>query len=96
VDWACVEEWRGKMNGSLDKIEQIWLDGGKRKYITGLDKISVADIFALVELDQPNITGYEFNYCLRVSFVTQLILKLCLVPISVLTFSPTAPSCLPT
>jgi hypothetical protein len=56
-DMKEVEEWREKMNATLDVIERVWLDGGKNKYIAGGDKISVADLMAVAELDQPNMTG---------------------------------------
>ena len=55
-DWDAVEEWRKKMNDTLDVFERVWLDGGKKKFITG-DKVSVADIMACCEMEQPSITG---------------------------------------
>lgn len=47
------------MNKTLDEIEQIWLDNGKKNYIAGGDKISVADIVAVCELEQPLMAGFD-------------------------------------
>ncbi len=55
-DWDIVAEKRKKMNDTLDVFERVWLDGGKKKFITG-DKISVADIMACCEMEQPSMTG---------------------------------------
>ena len=46
-----------RVKDTLDAIENIWLDGGKNKYIAGGDKISVADIQACCELEQPGAAG---------------------------------------
>ena len=35
-------------------FERVWLDGGKKNYVVG-DKISVADILAVCELEQPSL-----------------------------------------
>ena len=47
-----------KVNKTLDDLEKIWLDGGKNKYIVGGNQISVADIQACCELEQPGLAGY--------------------------------------
>lgn len=52
-----VAEQLERVNKTLDMIENIWLDGGKKKYIAGGDEISVADIMACCELEQPTIAG---------------------------------------
>ena len=44
------------MHKTLDAIENIWLDNGQKKYLYG-DKISVADIVACCELEQPLMAG---------------------------------------
>ena len=47
------------MEETLDDIEKVWLAGGGKKYIGG-DNISVADIMACCELEQPRIiAGYD-------------------------------------
>ena len=51
-----LEKFWTRMNKTLDQIEQIWLDNGKNQYILG-DKISVADIVAVCELEQPLMAG---------------------------------------
>ena len=45
-----------EMNRVLDQIETIWLENGQKKYICG-EKISVADIVACCELEQPSMAG---------------------------------------
>ena len=51
-----LEKFWTRMNKTLDQIEQIWLDNGKNQYILG-DEISVADIVAVCELEQPLMAG---------------------------------------
>ena len=51
-----LEKFWTRMNKTLDQIEHIWLDNGKNQYILG-DKISVADIVAVCELEQPLMAG---------------------------------------
>ena len=36
----------------------MWLAGGDKKYVVG-DAISVADILAVCELEQPSMAGYD-------------------------------------
>ena len=51
-----VASYLRMMEKVLDQIETIWLDNGQKKYICG-DKISVADIVACCELEQPSMAG---------------------------------------
>ena len=51
-----VANFQRGMEKVLDEIETIWLQNGKKKYLCG-DKISVADIAALCELEQPSMAG---------------------------------------
>ena len=41
----------------LLQIENVFLEGGTKKYIVGGDKMSVADLFACCELEQPLMAG---------------------------------------
>ena len=54
---VVVEKQKQLVFKSLDAIEKIWLNDGKNKYIAGGDKISVADIMACCELEQPAMAG---------------------------------------
>ena len=49
------------MHKTLDAIENIWLENGEKKYLCG-DKISVADIVACCELEQPLMAGLVYKY----------------------------------
>ena len=51
-----VSKYWERMHKTLDAIENIWLDNGQKKYLCG-DKISVADIVACCELEQPLMAG---------------------------------------
>jgi len=53
-----VASFQRGMEKVLDQIETIWLENGQKKYICG-DKISVADIVACCELEQPSMAGYD-------------------------------------
>ena len=53
-----VQSFKGKMETNLQEIENIWLDGGKKNFIAG-DELSVADIWACCELEQPSMAGYD-------------------------------------
>ena len=55
-DLKKVAFYQKGMEKALEEIETIWLENGKKKYLCG-DKISVADIAALCELEQPKIAG---------------------------------------
>ena len=49
------------MHKTLDAIENIWLENGQKKYLCG-EKISVADIVACCELEQPLMAGLAYKY----------------------------------
>ena len=51
-----VASFQRGMEKVLDQIETIWLENGQKKYLAG-DKISVADIVACCELEQPSMAG---------------------------------------
>ena len=62
IDKTAQGTFLSQMENTLKDIEQIWLEGGKRKYIAGPDgegAISVADIMACCELEQPSMAGYD-------------------------------------
>ena len=46
------------MSSCLEEFERVWLAGGEKGYVAG-DKISVADIMAVCELEQPSMAGYD-------------------------------------
>lgn len=50
---ARVEKYKQSMENTLDQIENDWL--GDKKWIAG-DEITVADIFAACEIEQPSNT----------------------------------------
>jgi glutathione S-transferase len=54
----ALKKQKKLVNDTLDKIEKVWLEDGKKKYIGG-DKISVADIVACCELEQPSVAGFD-------------------------------------
>jgi len=47
-----------QMVSCLNDFERVWLAGGDKKYVVG-DAISVADILAVCELEQPSMAGYD-------------------------------------
>lgn len=51
-----VAEMKKRMETCLDTIENVWL--GDNKFITG-NTMTVADIFAACEIEQPRIAGYD-------------------------------------
>ena len=53
---SSVARFQAGMEKNLEQIENFWLENGNKKYLCG-DKISVADIVALCELEQPSIAG---------------------------------------
>ena len=62
IDEKTQAEYLPLMERTLKDIENVWLEGGKRKYIAGPDgkeAISVADIVACCELEQPSMAGYD-------------------------------------
>ena len=56
VDQGQVEKTQKQMETTLGQIETFWLDNGNKPYIGG-QNISVADIWACCELEQPSIAG---------------------------------------
>lgn len=54
VEEEKVARFKKEMEKCLTEIETIWLDGGKKKFITG-NEITIADILACCELEQPGI-----------------------------------------
>jgi len=55
---TSVKRFQKGMEEVLEQFETIWLENGKKKYLCG-DKISVADIVACCELEQPIMAGYD-------------------------------------
>ncbi|KAG8225500.1 hypothetical protein J437_LFUL014136 [Ladona fulva] len=55
---ARVSDLQTRMEKTLDDVENIWLQKGKKKYLAG-DKISVADIWGACEVEQPKMAGYD-------------------------------------
>lgn len=53
VDEAEVKKVQKHMEKCLDEIQTIWLKNGEKRFILG-DEISVADILACCELEQPS------------------------------------------
>ena len=53
-----LEKYQTRMNKTLDQIETIWLENGKKNYLCG-EKVSVADIVAVCELEQPLMAGLD-------------------------------------
>ena len=53
-----VDRFEKGMEKVLFDIENIWLEKGKKNYLCG-DNISVADIIAVCELEQPSMAGYD-------------------------------------
>ena len=54
-----VKLYQKGMENCLDQIEEIWLENGKKKYIAGGDALSIADIVACCELEQPTMAGLD-------------------------------------
>ena len=52
-----VTKYWERMHKTLDALENIWLKNGQKKYLCGGNKISVADIVACCELEQPLMAG---------------------------------------
>ena len=57
VDNTRVAVAEKALNSCLDDFEKMWLRDG-RSYMAG-EEISVADILAVCELEQPRIAGFE-------------------------------------
>jgi len=58
VNEKSVQRFQDGMENCLHQIENIWLDGDKKKFICG-DNITIADILACCELEQPGMAGYD-------------------------------------
>uniref|UniRef100_U5EXP6 glutathione transferase n=1 Tax=Corethrella appendiculata TaxID=1370023 RepID=U5EXP6_9DIPT len=52
-----AEEMKDRMSDNIDLFQEIWLNSNN-KFIAG-NEISVADILAACELEQPKIAGYD-------------------------------------
>lgn len=53
-----VSKFWVKMQKALDDMEQVWLKNGSKKYICN-DQLSIADIVACCELEQPKMAGFD-------------------------------------
>jgi len=65
VDEKKVARFQKEMEKCLSEIENIWLESGKKKFITG-DKISIADLLACCELEQP---GNQVNFSIVIEML---------------------------
>lgn len=57
TDAAQVADMKTRMEACLDVIENVWL-AGDSQYLVG-DHLTVADIWAICELEQPRMAGYD-------------------------------------
>ena len=51
------DRMRKNLEQCLNTIETVWLDNGNYKYLNGMTSVSVADIMACCELEQPTLAG---------------------------------------
>ena len=51
-DEKKIARFQKEMEKCLGEIETVWLDGGKKKFIIG-DELTIADLLACCELEQP-------------------------------------------
>jgi len=58
INEKAVASTKKSMEACLDDFERVWLAGGAKEYVVG-DKISVADILAACEMEQPSMAGYD-------------------------------------
>ena len=64
VDPVAVDKAFQAMQSTLKQMEEIWLDGGKKKFLIG-DEITVADLLGVCELEQPGrLTFRNIGICL--------------------------------
>ena len=64
ADPKAVEKAYHNMQSTLKQMEEIWLDGGKKKFLIG-DEITVADLLGVCELEQPGrLTFRNIGICL--------------------------------
>ena len=52
ADEKVLSHYQNGMENCLHQIESIWLKNGEKKFIAG-DEITIADIMACCELEQP-------------------------------------------
>jgi len=52
-----IAEMKGRMEGVLDTLEDVWLGEGN-KFLTG-KSLTAADIWAACEVEQPKMAGYD-------------------------------------
>ena len=57
VNQKQVDKSLKAMEDTLANFENFWLDGGKKNYVGVKEQISVADIWACCELEQPSMAG---------------------------------------
>ncbi|TRY80481.1 hypothetical protein TCAL_02978 [Tigriopus californicus] len=60
ADEAKVESRLMTMEEALAKVQSVWLDEGRKKYLVG-DAVSVADIMLCCEMEQPLVAGYDIR-----------------------------------
>jgi len=53
-----VAKMKTNMENCLEEVERVWLKNGEKDFIGG-GKISVADILAACEMEQPGMAGYD-------------------------------------
>jgi len=53
-----IAHLKQNMEESLEQMQSIWLQDGKKDFIAG-SSISIADILAACEMEQPGIAGYD-------------------------------------
>lgn len=57
VNEKRVEMYRKGLNDVLDTIEKVWLKD--RDFVAGGSNISIADLLAVTELEQPGMAGFD-------------------------------------
>ncbi|KAL3273241.1 hypothetical protein HHI36_014695 [Cryptolaemus montrouzieri] len=55
-DLKKVDKWKKSVYMTMDKIEELWLKN--HKYICG-NTLTVADLFAACEIEQPRLAGFD-------------------------------------
>lgn len=65
-DDYVAEASKKQMDETLNTIEKLWLDEGK-PFIGGANEVSIADLFAACEIEQPskNFSFFRFDSFLR-------------------------------
>jgi len=58
VNEKAVTRFHDGMVNCLHEIEHIWLNGDKKPFLCG-DNITIADLLACCELEQPGMAGYD-------------------------------------